>query len=216
MNFVMSYSGGKDGALALYRMLADGHKPVAIITTVNVEQNRSWFHGIQEDLLKSISDSLKIPLISCACVPGEYAEAFETGLIKARQWGATACAFGDIDLGAHRQWNEDRCKNAGLTCILPLWKQSREDLVREMIDLGFKALIKIVQSDKLDESFLGKDLTIPLIEKIKLTGSDVCGENGEYHTFVYDGPVFAHPVAFEKGNVIDFGTHKAIDIRHKA
>ena len=212
MDFVMSYSGGKDSALALYRMIIDGHKPVALIATINIEQKRSWFHGIQQELLNAVSDSLKIPLISCECTPDEYAKAFENGLIRARKMGAGACVFGDIDIDEHRRWNEEQCKNLGLDCILPLWGQNRETIVREMIDVGFKALIKIIQTDKLEESFLGRDLSVSMINKIRLTGSDVCGENGEYHTFVYDGPIFVHPVVFETGDIIDLGKHKAIDI----
>ncbi|MCL2227868.1 MAG: diphthine--ammonia ligase [Oscillospiraceae bacterium] len=212
MNFAISYSGGKDSALSLYKMIIDNHKPVALVTTINIEQKRSWFHGVQKELLDAVADSLNIPLILCECTPNEYTEAYESGLIKARSMGASACVFGDIDIAEHKSWNEERCKNAGIDCILPLWNQNREFLVRETIEVGFKALIKIVQSDKLDDSFLGRDLSIPLIEKIRQTDSDVCGENGEYHTFVYDGPIFNHAIPFKAGEVIDFGTHKAIDI----
>ena len=126
--------------------------------------------------------------------------------------GADSCVFGDIDIEEHKYWNEERCKSAGLSCILPLWQQEREELVREMLSVGFKAMIKIVQSSKLDESFLGQDLTITLIEKMKAAGIDVCGENGEYHTFVYGGPIFSHPISLETREIIDFGTHKAINI----
>ena len=126
--------------------------------------------------------------------------------------GAEACVFGDIDIEGHRQWNISQCEEAGLDCILPLWKQDRESLVRETIEAGFKAMIKIVQCDLLDESFLGKDLTIPLIEEIKAAGADVCGENGEYHTFVYNGPIFKFPIPLENRGVVDFGSHRAIDV----
>jgi len=210
MNFVMSYSGGKDGALALHRMMSANHKPVALITTINIEQERSWFHGIEKDILETVAKSIGVPLIACECLPDEYAESFEKGLAKASALGATACVFGDIDIADHRKWNEERCMSAGLECILPLWDEEREKLVIELIESGFKALIKIVQCNKLDDSFLGKDLTIPLMEKIKLTGSDVCGENGEYHTFVHDGPIFRSPIHITTKNVVDFGTHKAI------
>jgi len=212
MEFAISYSGGKDSALALYRMIAFGHKPVAMISTFNSEQNRSWFHGIQMDLLEAVSGSLDIPLICCPCTPDEYTKAYEDGLAEARRIGAQACVYGDIDIDGHRQWNRERCKNAGLDCILPLWKQDREALIYETIAAGFKAMIKIIQCDQLSESLLGKDLTIPLIDTIKATGSDVCGENGEYHTFVYDGPVFRYPIPLERRGIVDFGTHKAIDI----
>jgi len=212
MNFAISYSGGKDSALALYRMISFGHKPVAMISTINSEQMRTWFHGIQMDLLEAVSESLDIPLICCPCMPDGYTEAYEEGLKKARRMGAEACVYGDIDIDGHRQWNIGQCEKVGLDCILPLWKQVRESLVREMIEAGFKAIIKIVQCDKLDESFLGKDLTIPLIGQIKASGSDVCGENGEYHTFVYDGPIFKYPIPLEIREIVDLGSHKAIDI----
>ena len=214
MNFALSYSGGKDCMLALHRMIKNGAAPVALIATVNKEQNRAWFHGIQSDLLNAVSNSLNIPLVLCECLPDEYTQAFEEGLTKSKQMGADACVFGDIDIDGHKHWNEERCDKVGLDCVLPLWNQNREALVREMINEGFKAVIKTIQTDKLDESFLGQTLSIPVIERIKAAGVDVCGENGEYHTFVYDGPVFNHPIACEVGEIIDFGTHKAIDLRH--
>ncbi len=212
MNFAMSYSGGKDSALALHRLIRQGHTPVALITTINREQGRSWFHGAPMDLLEAIGNSLDIPLIPCACAPDGYTEALERALQAARDLGAEACAFGDIDIADHKVWNEARCASAGLKCLLPLWRQDRERLTREGIAAGFKALIKIVRSDALDGSFLGQPLTPALVERIAATGSDICGENGEYHTIVIDGPIFKRPVPVRLGHIIDFGTHKAIDI----
>ena len=213
MNFAVSYSGGKDSALALYKMVKKGHNPVALITTVNVDQNRSWFHGVQSELMSAVSESLRIPLIICECTSDGYTKAYEAGLEKARLAGADCCVFGDIDIEGHREWNEERCRKAGLSCLLPLWRQNRERLTLEGIGAGLKSMIKIVDVTKLDDSFLGRTLTAGLVEKIKATGIDVCGENGEYHTFVYDGPMFASPVAFETGEIVDFGTHKAIDMK---
>jgi uncharacterized protein (TIGR00290 family) len=212
MNFAVSYSGGKDSALALYRMITQGHRPVAMITTVDYTQDRSWFHGIQSELLNKVSESLNIPMIICACKPEEYTESFEDALKKSKNLGAEACVFGDIDIEVHSEWNNARCDAAGLKCILPLWQEEREALVKEFIDCGFKAVIKIVQLKALDESFLGKILTYELIEQIKSTGSDPCGENGEYHTFVYDGPIFSSPVSFSVKGTVDFVTHRAVDI----
>ncbi|MCL2674564.1 MAG: diphthine--ammonia ligase [Defluviitaleaceae bacterium] len=212
MNFAISYSGGKDSALALYRILQQGHTPAAMITTVNIGQQRSWFHGIQSELLLAVSESLQIPLIVCECTPNNYAEEFERSLKQARLMGADTCVFGDIDIAGHKAWNEERCRQAGLQCTLPLWHEDRETLTREVINLGFKTLIKIIDTDKLDSAFLGQTLTIPLIERMKLAGVDVSGENGEFHTFVYDGPIFTSPIPFSLGEVIDFGTHSAIDL----
>lgn len=215
MNFAISYSGGKDSALALYRMINEGHCPVALITAINTKQKRSWFHGIQNELLQMVSASLRIPLLTCECDSGNYGQAYEESLKKARKMGADCCVFGDIDIEEHKYWNEERCKSAGLNCILPLWRQGREELVLEIISIGFKAMIKIVQSNKLDESFLGQDLTFVLIEKMRAAGIDVCGENGEYHTFVYDGPVFSYPITVKAGEIVDIGTHKAVNIVYK-
>jgi len=211
MDFAAAYSGGKDSALALYRMIRQGHRPVALITAVQIDEGRSWFHGIQKELLLGVSRSLGIPIIFSRCTPDNYQQTFEQSLIKARELGAQCCAFGDIDIEGHKAWNEERCTHAGLKLALPLWMEDREALVSEMLSAGFKAMIKII-NNSLDQSLLGQDLTPALVEKIKAAGADPCGENGEYHTFVYDGPIFAHPVLFEKGRVVDLGTHKAIDI----
>ncbi|SEN49612.1 diphthine--ammonia ligase [Paenibacillus sp. OV219] len=213
MKFAMMYSCGKDSSLALYRMINEGHTPVALVTTFNEEQGRSWFHGVSEELLISVSESLDIPLIICRCGPDNYSEAIEEGLRKAIQLGAEGCAFGDIDIEDHLEWNKQRCNNAGLSCVLPLWQEDRRALTEELIHGGFKAAIKIVQSDILDKSFLGQTLTTDLVEKITAAGSDPCGENGEYHTFVYDGPIFRKPIQIEFGMTVDFKSHMAIDIR---
>ncbi len=212
MKFVISYSGGKDSALAFHRMLKAGHTPVAMLTTINPEQERSWFHGMQSELLQAVSERLGIPLIPCYCKPSEYGNALETGLRKAKDLGAEACVFGDIDIPGHLEWNTERCKHAGLGCILPLWQEDREQLATEVITSGFKAVVKIVQCEALGSEFLGETLTLPLLGDISATGSDVCGENGEYHTFVYDGPIFSEAIPIALGDIIDLGTHQAIDI----
>jgi len=213
MKFAISYSCGKDSALALLRMKNDGHEPVCMITTINESAGRSWFHGVDYELLEDISDSLGIPLVKCLCDGDNYHTEFEKCLSAAAAMGAEACVFGDIDIDDHLEWNRKRCEAAGLECVLPLWKQSREALAYETVDTGIKAIIKCVQSDILDDSFLGETLTRELIGRISETGADICGENGEYHTLVYDGPVFQYPVKIKLADIIDFGTHSVIDIR---
>ena len=215
MKFVMSYSGGKDSALALYRMLEEGHIPAALLVTVNRERERSWFHGLPEALLQAVADSLGIPLLTCVCAPDTYNRSFEETLKKARGLGAEACVFGDIDIENHKSWDQERCSQAGLKCVLPLWRQSREELVYEALRAGFRAKIKIVDADKLDVSYLGQDLSLPLLSKMKEAGVDICGENGEYHTFVYDGPIFSAPVPLEMGDVVELGNYRAVELRER-
>ena len=188
--FVLSYSGGKDCILALYRKIQAGCTPVALLITVKKNSEETWTHGLSYDLLEQVSKSLELPIIYAECDVPEYEDKFEEKLKEAKKMGATSVVYGDIDIQLHKQWGIDRANNAGLNYEFPLWQEDREKLVHEVIDSGFKAVIKKVNLNCLSEDFLGKTLTKELVEKIKATGSDVCGENGEYHTFVVDGPIF--------------------------
>ena len=213
MKFVMSYSCGKDSTLSLYRMIKAGHEPLALLITVDKKVCRSWFHGVPKHLLEEVSKSLNIPLLLVESIGDNYKETFEEALGKAKEQGAEACVFGDIDLEAHRTWCTDRCEAVGLEAVFPLWLEDREALTHEFIDLGFTTVLKKVRLECLGEEFLGKVLTKELVEKIKATGSDACGENGEYHSFVYDGPLFSYPVSFEVGENILTETHGYLDIK---
>ena len=201
-SFIMSYSCGKDSTLALYRMIKSGNTPLGLLITVNKKGNRSWFHGVPENLIKEVSKSLNIPLILVETDGNDYEYKFSEALKKAKEaLGIDSCVFGDIDLEAHRAWCTDRCKEANIEAIFPLWQEDREELVYEFIDSGFKTVIKNVKLECMGEGFLGKVLTKDLVNDIKATGSDPCGENGEYHTFVSDGPLFKNPINFKQSKV---------------
>ena len=145
MHFVMSYSGGKDSALALWRLKCQGHQPVALLATYNPEQERSWFHGIPLAILEETAAAMSLPLLPCPCPPADYNASFERALARAKALGTEACAFGDIDIPDHRQWDEERCAAAGLSCLLPLWGEGRAALAREGVEAGFRAVIKLVR-----------------------------------------------------------------------
>lgn len=212
--FIMSYSCGKDSTLALYRMIKEGNKPSALLVTMNGHSGRSWFHGVPENLINEVSKSLDIPLILVKSGAGDnYNERFSEELIKAKEeLEIDCCVFGDIDLEPHRQWCTDRCNEAKIEAIFPLWQEDRESLVYEFIDSDFKTVIKNVKLQCMDESFLGKILTKEVVEEIKNTGSDACGENGEYHTFVFDGPIFNYPINFKKEGIVKNETHGFLDV----
>ena len=211
--FIMSYSCGKDSTLALNRMIEEGHTPVALLITVDKKLCRSWFHGVPENLLNDVSKSLNIPLLLVKCEGEEYGAKFkETLLLAKNSLGAECCVFGDIDLEAHREWCTDRCDEAGMEAIFHLWNEGREELTHEFIDRGFKTVIKNVKLEFLGTEFLGKVLTKDVVSDIKATGADPCGENGEYHTFVYDGPLFKFPIKFRTKDNITNETHGFLDI----
>lgn len=191
---VVSFSGGKDSVLSLHKAISLGYEPIALMTTINKSKGDSWFHDISASLLKQVSLALNIPLLLVECDGENYEDTFETALKNMKNLGAEACVFGDIDIAHHREWGEIRCQNTDLKAIFPLWQENRETLVKEFIDLGYKAIIKKVNLSNMSSNFLGKTLNRELLEEIKATGSDVCGENGEYHTFVYDGPIFSKEI----------------------
>jgi len=200
--FVASYSGGKDSILAIYRAIKLGMKPVSLIITYNMDMERSWFHGIPDDLLKDVSASLGIPIKLIKTSGKDYAANFEKELREQKENGAEICVFGDIDIEEHLQWCTARCDAAGIEAFFPLWKEERRALVDEFIESGFTANIIVVDTDRLSEKHLGMTLSPDTIASIISEGADACGENGEYHTFVSNGPLFRTPVSFRYGEIV--------------
>ncbi len=206
LRFVASYSGGKDGALAILRAKEQGHEPVSLLTTYNTGKGRSWFHGVPHEVLEGIAESAGLPLITAETYGEDYAERFEQALIKAKDIGANACVFGDIDIEEHKRWCTARCDSAGLIALFPLWGEGRKVLVREGIDRGFTARITIIDTRRMDAGYLGQTLSHELVERLEQDGVDVCGENGEYHTFVTGGPIFKGNISYRFGQkIVDNG-----------
>jgi len=200
--FVASYSGGKDSVLAIYKAIQQGMIPLALITTYNTDRKRSWFHGIPEPVLKSIEESVGVPVWYINTCGDKYAENFEKKLLMAKEQGAEACVFGDIDIKGHLKWCTERCENAGLEAVFPLYGSSRQSVVYEFIEAGFTAHFTIVDTSRINGDILGKQLTKEALLEIEAQGADICGENGEYHTFVSNGPIFQKPVEFVFGEKI--------------
>lgn len=191
---VISFSGGKDCTLAMYRMMKKGYEIAALLVTFDNEEE-SCFHRIPKDILYEISESCGIPLVEVNCIQGrDYGKEFEKVLRELKGTGIDVCVFGDIDIDDHKKWGEDRCIEAGMESSFPLWQEDREKLTNEFLESGFTAVIKKVNLDFLGDEFLGEKLSRELIEKIKNKGADPCGENGEYHTVVIDGPIFKNKI----------------------
>ena len=206
MRIVVSYSGGKDSVLAL------GPQPVGLLVMMNSTVGRSWFHGAQETLLQEIARSLGLPLFLCPCEGQAYHTAMEQGLKRAKQLGAEGCVFGDMDIEEHAQWCRQRCDSVGLQALFPLWGRTRQQNVQDLLDLGYRCVIKCVQNACLPQSFLGKILDTSLVEELEALGVDLCGENGEYHTLAVDGPLFTFPVGYRCGEILDLGNISVVDL----
>ena len=210
--FVASYSGGKDSLFAVYRAIKAGLVPAGLLTTYNTEADRSWFHGMKESHLYEIAASLGVPARFVKTTGEKYAENFEQALAEAKAGGAEACVFGDIDIEGHREWCTARCDSVGLKAYFPLWKEDRKNLVHAFIEAGFKTLITVVDRTRLPESLLGKTLDKDVAGEIARHGACICGENGEYHTFAYDGPLFSRPIRFRAGETVMQGKYAILAV----
>ena len=192
-NCFVSWSGGKDSCLALFKAKEMGYSPIKLFTMFGMEEISSS-HRLHEKIIKAQADSLRIEYLIGKSAFDEYEKVFVSNLKSFKEQGINYGIFGDIDLDEHRQWEERACKSAGMEAVLPLWKRDRKEIVKEFITLGFKAKIIVVNTNMISKKFLGQDLSLSLIDEIEKAGADPCGENGEYHTVVYDGPIFNKPV----------------------
>ena len=201
-----NWSTGKDSALALYHLLKDERFSVEkLVTSVNSHYNRVTMHGLPVSLLIKQAELLNIPLQTINLPEQPSMEDYETIMTQAisslKAEGFTHSVFGDIFLEDLKAYRETNLSKVGISTVFPLWKRDTKTLITEFLDLGFKAIIVCASAKHLSEDFVGKTLTKELIENLP-EGVDVCGENGEFHTFCYDGPIFKTPVPFSIGEKI--------------
>jgi uncharacterized protein (TIGR00290 family) len=203
---VFNWSGGKDSALALHKVLAAGEIKVAsLLTSVSGQFNRVSMHGVRLELLDMQAASVGIPLVKMFTPEMPDMETYEQQmhavLGKLRKQGVTTSIFGDIFLEDLRRYRENQLARRNLNASFPLWKIPTDKLIKEFIDLGFKAVIVCVNEKYLDKSFAGRVIDEDFVRDLPPT-VDLCGENGEFHSFVYDGPIFRQPIPFVKGEIV--------------
>jgi uncharacterized protein (TIGR00290 family) len=202
----MNWSGGKDSSLCLYKILNDKNYSVdTLLTSVNAVHDRISMHGVRRELLNAQAASIGLPLhtIELPEQPSmsEYEKAMMDKVSALKHEGYHASVFGDIFLEDLKRYRETRLSSAGINCVFPLWKISTDQLMKEFLALGFKAIIVCVNEQYLDKSFCGRLIDESFINDLP-SNVDVCGENGEYHSFVFDGPIYRHPVPFKKSEIV--------------
>jgi diphthine-ammonia ligase len=188
----ISWSAGKDSCLALVRARAEG-LPVDLFLTMLEPDGLSKSHALPSELIDTQARALNAHWRGAKAGPGQYAEVFDAQLQRLHDEGYTHLVFGDIDLQAHRDWAEQRCAQAGLTAVYPLWAQPRASLAQAILDEGIRARVVCVDTRWLDASFCGVDYDAAFLARLP-QGVCPCGEDGEFHTFVFDGPGFAQAV----------------------
>ena len=203
---LFSWSGGKDSALALHGIKsADDFEIAALCTTITADYDRISMHGVRQSLLEKQAESIGIPLekisISKKSSNEEYEENMKAVLLRYKEEGVTAVAFGDIFLEDLKKYRENNLSRVGMKGIFPLWKQNSYLLAKKFIGLKFKAIITCVDGKQLDGRFCGREYDNVFLSELP-KNVDPCGENGEFHSFVYAGPIFKNEVSFTKGEVV--------------
>ncbi|MBN1571252.1 MAG: adenine nucleotide alpha hydrolase [Acidobacteria bacterium] len=203
---IVAWSGGKDAAQALYALQNDGNVEIAsLLTTVTEGYDRISMHGVRRTLLNEQAKALGLPLEEIAipqkCSNEIYEQRMQQSLEKFQAQGISAAAFGDLFLRDVRAYREERMNRIGMKCLFPLWGKPTIETARRFIDLGFRAIAVCIDTQSLSADFAGREYDDAFLRDLP-PGVDPCGENGEFHTFVYDGPNFASPVRVERGEIV--------------
>ncbi len=200
---LIGWSGGKDSALTLYE-IKESYEVAALLTTVTEDYERISMHGVRATLLEKQAESLGYPLekvlISKNASNDEY-EVKMREVLERYHEKVSYVAFGDIFLEDVRRYREENLRRIGMKGIFPLWGENTAKLAQKFIDLGFKAIITCVDSKFLDETFVGRIYDEEFLQDLP-PNVDPCGENGEFHSFVYDGPIFGSRTSFKVGETV--------------
>jgi uncharacterized protein (TIGR00290 family) len=205
-NVLISWSGGKDCAFAVYEIIkSQKYQISAMVTTVTEGYDRISTHGVRQILLERQVASLGFPLekvlISKNASNEEYESKTEPVLTKYKQAGTTSVVFGDIFLEDLREYREDKLAKLDMRGVFPIWKRDTQELARSFTALGFKAITTCVDTNALAKQVVGRLIDEQFLSDLPST-VDACGENGEYHSFVYDGPIFKERVSYTLGEIV--------------
>jgi diphthine-ammonia ligase len=207
----VSWSGGKDCCTALQRATGS-FDVVCMVTMLNEEGTRSRSHGLRPELLRAQAERLGLATVTGRCTWESYTVEFSRALRRAAELGSTHVIFGDIMFDSHREWTERVCHAEGLTAVQPIWGEPTARLAREFVESGGVARLVTVRPPLLDETWLGRTLTLDVLSELEQRGVDPCGENGEYHTMVTACPLFSTPLDVIEGERVLKNGCWAIDV----
>ena len=202
---LVAWSGGKDSTLAVHEIKKSGRYEIAsLFCTLTEDFDRVSMHGVRRTLIERQALAIGYPLtkvfIPYPCSNESYESLMTGALLPQRDSGIQKVVFGDIFLEDIRKYREDQMKKIGMSCLFPLWGKDSLMLARSFVDAGFRAVITCVDSTRLDRTYVGRVMDHAFLDGLP-EGVDPSGENGEFHTFVFDGPLFRQPVSFESGEI---------------
>ena len=202
MRVIVSWSGGKDSCLSLYRALKNGLEPVCLLNIATQAGEGFRVHGLDPRIIVDQARALDLPVVQRTASWETYERVFKEAVeeIK-RRLEVEGVVFGDIFLEEHRRWTIETCEELGVKALSPLYGEDEERLMEEFLDAGFKAMIVCVKLDKLSVDLLGRIFDREVVKLLESAGIDPCGEYGEYHTLVLDGPIFKRRIEVLEGRV---------------
>lgn len=212
MIHALATGAGKDATLALHRARARGLEVRFAFNVFEGTSGRVRFHGTRAELVEAHARALELEPVLTHTHPDSFEDAFDGVLRTLSERGADAVVFGNVHLEGVREWYEERVRGAGLEHVEPLWGDPPGALVRELVELGYRATVVSVDLERGNPEWLGRELDHGLVEQIEASGADPCGEHGEYHTFVWDGPGFHEPIGFARGEVVEIEGHRLLDL----
>ncbi len=192
--YAASWSGGKDSCLACWKAMSQGLKVSYLLNFVNKDSTRSMSHGLVHKLITLQAQAMQLPIIQQRVTRETYEAGFKAAFKELKLKGVTGLITGDIYLQPHKDWIDRVCREAGMEAVLPLWGMDTAQLLTDFIDAGFKATVVSVKAEILGREWLGRQLDSKLAAELRQLNVDPCGEAGEFHTFVYDGPLFRKPI----------------------
>jgi len=213
MKAFVSWSGGKDGMLALYRAVRAGIEASLLLNMTDPDGLRSRSHGVTAEILRAQAEALGVPIVQPRATWDDYETVYKQALREIVSTGVRVGIFGDIDFPPHREWTERVCGECGVEPLLPLWGAPRELLLGELIQSGFRAVVCSADTRKLDASWVGRTIDESFVADMKaLPGVDISGEGGEYHTLVVSGPLFRKRLLLVRTEPYAQGSHVRLEI----
>lgn len=212
----LSWSGGKDCCMALHTLIQQGFEIVCLVTTVPKEIGRTFGHGERTEMITLQGQSLSIPVYFIECTYENYTDQFIKSVQALKsQSKITGIAYGDLYLDEHREWGEKVAAAAGVEALYPLWinKEAALQSLENFVHSGYEAVVIRVREDVLDETWLGRIIDKSFILDVQKTAICPMGESGEYHTYVFDEPLFAKRIQLEQGELVPLETTKKLEFK---
>lgn len=207
------FSGGKDSTLALDRAVRQSYRVERLVTLYDAASARVRFHGVPVGVMRAQAEALGLTATLAPTTPETFEAVFLRTLGELRTEGIAGVIFGDIHLADVRAWYEERVRAAGLEHVEPLWGEAPLALAQETLARGYRAILTCIEEATADPAWLGQPLTAGMLEEFARVGIDPCGERGEYHTLVVDGPLFRHPLRVALGETVSANGFRQIDVR---